>query len=198
MLARMRNDFGIAHEAEQRDHHTHKNTTHCTNTLTVTNRKTATVHVSETLPGNRNHTVMLEGPAKPFPSMADPDTPEKRIRLIGDSGFLGSEKRFLGIVPVNPAKRTGKKELTAARKEWNAKISKTRYNIERTCADMKHNQMLRRPFRGTPEHFNRVFNIVAGLRNFVLLFEEIAAGTGPCGSMMARWREDRLKRPPCR
>ena len=130
--------------------------------------------------------------------MADPGTPEKRIRLIGDSGFQGSEKRLPGIVPVNLAKRTGKKDLTGAQKKWNVKISKTRHRIENTYADMKHNQILCKPFRGTPEHFNRIFNIVAGLRNFVLLFKEIAAGTGLYGSMMARWREERRKRPPCR
>ena len=184
-------------EAEQREYYTRKNKTHCTNTLTVTNRRTVTAHVSETLPGSRNDTVMLEGLAETFPSMADPGTPEKeRIRLIGDSGFRGSEKRLPGITPVNPAKRTAK-ELTAAQKEWNGEISKTRYRIENTCADMKHNQILRRPFRGTPEHF-RIFNIVAGLRNFVLLFKETAAGTGRYGSMMARRREERLKRPPRR
>ena len=186
-------------EKEQREYYTRKNKTHCTNTLTVTNRKTVTVHMSKTLPGSRNDIVMLEGLAETFPSMADPDTPEKkRIRLIGDSGFQGSEKRLPGIIPVNPAKRTAKKELTAAQREWNLEISKTRYKIERTYADMKWNQILRRPFRGTPEQFNRIFNIVAGLRNFVLLFREIAAGTGLYGSMMAGWREDRLKRPPCR
>ena len=145
-------------EAEQRDHYTHKNKTRCTNTLTVTNRRTATVHVSETLPGNRNYTVMPGRLAEAFPSMADPDTPdEERIRLIGDSGFQESEKRLPGTVPVNPAKRTGK-ELTASQKEWNMKISKTRYKIESTYADMKWNQILRRPFRGTAEHFNRVFS----------------------------------------
>ncbi len=186
-------------EAEQREYYTRKNKTHCTNTLTVTNRRTVTVHMSKTLPGSRNDIVMLEGLAETFPSMADPDTPEKeRIRLIGDSGFQGSEKRLPGIVPVNPVKRTAKKELTAAQKEWNANVSKKRYKIENTYADMKNNQILRRPFRGTPEHFNRIFNIVAGLRNFVLLFKEIAAGTGLYGSMMARWREERRKRPPCR
>ncbi len=130
--------------------------------------------------------------------MADPGTPEERIRLIGDSGFQGSEKRLPGIIPVNPAKSTANMDLAAAQKEWNAKISRTRYRIENTYTDMKHNQILRRPFRGTPEHFNRIFNIVAGLRNFVLPFKEIAAGTGLYGSMMARWREARLKRPPCR
>ena len=136
------------------------------------------MHMSETLPGSRNDIVMLGGPAEAFPSVADPGTPEKeRIRLIGDSGFQGSEKRFPGTVPANPAKRTGKKELTAAQKEWNTKISKTRYKIERTYADMKRSQILRRPFRGTPEHFNRIFNIEAGLRNFVLPFKEIVAGT---------------------
>ncbi len=152
--------------------------------------------MSETLPGSRNYTVMQGGLAEVFPSMADPGMSEKeRISLIGDSGFQGSEKRLPGTVPVNPAKRTGKKELTAAQKEWNGKISKTRYRLENTYADMKHNQILHRPFRGTAEQFNRVFNIVAGMRNFVLLFKEIAAGTGLYGSMMAGWREDRLKRP---
>ena len=186
-------------EEEQRDYYTRKNKTHCTNTLTVINRRTVTVHMSETLPGSRNDIVMLEGLAETFPSMADPGTPEKeRIRLIGDSGFQGSEKRLPGIIPVNPAKRTAKKDLTAAQKEWNGGISKKRYKIENTYADMKNNQILRRPFRGTPEHFNRIFNIVAGLRNLVLLFKEIAAGTGLYGSMMAGWREARLKRPPCR
>ena len=185
-------------EAEQREYYTRKNKTHCTNTLTVTNRRTVTAHVSETLPGSRNHTVMPGGLAGAFPSMADPGTPEKeRIRLIGDSGFQGSEKRLPGIVPVNPVKRTAKKELTAAQKEWNANVSKTRYKIENTYADM-NNQILRRPFRGTPDHSNRIFNIVAGLRNLVLLFKEIAAGTGLYGSMMAGWREARLKRPPRR
>ena len=185
-------------EAEQREYYTRKNKTHCTNTLTVTNRRTVTVHMSKTLPGSSNYTVMPWGLAEVFPSMADPGTPEeKRARLIGDSGFQGSEKRLPGIVPVNPVKRTAKKELTAAQKEWNANVSKTRYRIENTFADMKNNQILRRPFRGTPERFNRIFNIVAGLRNFVLLFKEIAAGTGLYGSMMARWREERRKRPPC-
>ncbi len=186
-------------EAEQREYHTRKNKTHSTNTLTVTNRRAATAHVGETLPGSSNYTVMPGGPAEAFPSMADPGTPEeKRARLIGDSGFQGSEKRLPGIVPANPVRRTANKELTAAQREWNAKVSKTRCRIENTYADMKHSQILRRRFRGTPEQFNRVFNIVAGLRNFVLLFREIAAGTGPCGSMMARWREERRKRPPCR
>ncbi len=47
-------------EAEQRDYYTRKNKTHCTNTLTVINRKTVTVHMSNTLPGSRNDIVMLE------------------------------------------------------------------------------------------------------------------------------------------
>ncbi len=93
-------------EAEQREYYTRKNKTHCTNTLTVTNRKTATARVSETLPGSRNDIVMLGGGlAEAFPSMADPDTPEKKgMRLIGDSGFQGSEKRLPGIIPVNPGR----------------------------------------------------------------------------------------------
>ena len=48
-------------EAEPREYYTRKNKTHCTNTVTVTNRRTATAHVSETLPGSRNYTVMPGG-----------------------------------------------------------------------------------------------------------------------------------------
>ena len=48
-------------DEEQRDRHTRKNKTHCTNTVTATNLKTVTAHVSETLPGSRNDIVMLGG-----------------------------------------------------------------------------------------------------------------------------------------
>ena len=184
---------------EQKDFHAGKNRMHCTNTVAAVNCKGALAYGSVPLPGSRHDIVMVDGMAGAFPSMADPGTPgEKRIRLIGDAGFRGSEKRPPGIVPANPAKRTAKKGLTAAQKERNGRISRKRIKVENAFARMNVFGALRRAFKGTPEQFGLVSNVAAGLTNYARTFKEIATGTGPCGSMMVEIREERLKRPPRR
>ncbi len=64
------------------------------------------LYAGETLPGSRHDIVMVGGLAKVFPSTADPCTPnEKRVTVVGDAGFRGTEKRLPGIIPVTPHKR---------------------------------------------------------------------------------------------
>ena len=101
-------------------------------------------------------------------------------------------------MPANPAKRTAKKGLTAAQKERDRRISRKRIKVKNAFARMKVFGVLRRAFKCTPEKFGLVSNVAAGLANYSRLFKEIAAGTGPCGSMMAEIREELLKRPPRR
>ncbi len=134
-----------------------------------------------------------------FPSTADPCTPdEKRVTVVGDAGFRGTEKRLPGIIPVTPHKRTALKGLTAAQKKKNAELSRERSLIERVFERVKKNTILRVPFRGTTGQFRRLFNIAAGLANLAPASDDIVSGAGLYGKLAAKWSRHRLKRKPRR
>ncbi len=184
---------------EQKDFYTRKNKMHCLNTVAGASPSGMLLYASETLPGSRHDIVMVGGLGKVFPSMADPRTPDgERITVVGDAGFQGLGKRLPGTIPVTPHKRKPGKDLTAARKEANRKLSRMRSLIERIFERMKGHKILRVPFEGTPEQFHRVFNTVGGLVNLVRAFDEISSGAGLHGSLATKWRGQRLKRPPRR
>ena len=142
---------------------------------------------------------MVGGLAKVFPSMADPGTPcKKRVTVVGDAGFQGTEKRLPGIISVTPHKRTAKKGLTVAQKKNNTELSRERSLIERVFERVKRNTILRVPFRGTAGQFRRLFNTAAGLANLAPASDDIVNGTGLYGKLAAKWSRHRLKRKPRR
>ncbi len=68
--------------------------------------------------------------------------------------------------------------------------------IGRAPRRLRKHRILRAPFDWTPERFRRAFNTVAGLANLALAFGEIGSGTGLYGPLAAKWRRQRLERPP--
>ena len=139
-------------DEEQKDYHSGKDKRHYPNTVAAASPGGMLLHVSKTLPGSRNDIVMVGEIGKVIPSMADPRTPDgKRITVVGDAGFRGFGKRLPGVIPVTPHKRTALKELTAAQKKTNEKLSRARSLIERVFERVKRNTILRVPLRGTPQ-----------------------------------------------
>ena len=165
---------------------------HSINTLFGTNRDGVIVWLSSTQPGRTHDIQMTDELVKIFPSMAKEGG--VRIRVIADLGFLGIDKRLPGITALIPEKRPRHGQLTKKQKARNRKISSTRVSVEHDIGRTRNFDITNQPYGGTPSEFNRELNIVAGVVNFHLLFSQIRRGTGLYGTLMARWRKERLKR----
>ena len=101
---------------------------------------------------------------------------------------------FPGAEWIRPHRKPPKKELTTKKKAENTRISRERVVVEHAIGRLKNYAILRDPFRGTLGEYNRQINIVSGLVNRNLLYDDLQAGRGAFGKLMARRRKKRLKR----
>ena len=168
---------------------------HSVNTLITSNGMGVVIGVSKTIPGKLGDLRMAPHLGKAFPSLLSKGTIKAyRIRALTDGGFLGFNKMFPGAEWIRPHRKPPKKELTKKKKAENKKISRERVVVEHAIGRLKNYAILRDPFRGTLGEYNRQINIVSGLVNRNLLYDDLQAGRGAFGKLMARRRKKRLKR----
>ena len=164
-------------------------------TLIAANSAGAIVGVGETVPGGFGDPRMAPRLGRAFPSLLDEHTAKPhRIRAIGDGELSGLGRMFPGGKWI----RLGGGEPAAAggggQGAENAEIGRERNAAERAIGRLRGHAVLRDPFRGTLGGYNRQVNIVSGLVNRHLLYDEIQAGRGAVGELMARRRKKRLER----
>lgn len=139
--------------------HTHKN-------LILTDKEKAILFLSETVSG-KTHDITIARETSFISSIP------KDISCLMDSGFEGIEKNYPKAKIVKPKKKPKGKELKAAEKNENKRISKKRVLVENAIAGVKRFRITTDVLRNIKAGFSELtFWIACGLWNLHLGFHK--------------------------
>ena len=94
------------------------------------------------------------------------------IMVFYDLGYMGVEKDFPNQISVLPYKKKRGKELTISQKEWNKIQSRIRINVEHIIAQIKKFRINREVFRNKLCKYDMVSEIVCGIVNFKMKWNQ--------------------------
>lgn len=87
----------------------------------------------------------------------------KPVEILADKGYQGIRK--LHSLSYTPIKKTKKKPLNLAAKEYNRELAKHRIYVEHVIHCLKIFRILAQPYRNRRRRFGLRFNLIAGLYN---------------------------------
>jgi hypothetical protein len=146
---------------KQESHYSGKKKRHVVKNNVVTEKRTKKVKVlSATCEGKKHDKKLADEQAIPFP---------KGSRVWKDTGFQGYEPE--GVTTYQPMKKPKGKELTAAQKQKNKKLSRERIGVEHSLGGIKVFRIVHDIFRNFHQGFDDlVMETACGLHNWRLDF----------------------------
>ncbi|MGI0046478.1 MAG: transposase family protein [Nitrosotalea sp.] len=95
------------------------------------------------------------------------------LQTFGDLGYKGMEKDFPEMNPVLPYKKKKGRRLTPRQKEFNRDHARTRIVVEHTISRIKKFGIMGEKFRNRLRRYDRISDIVCGLINFRIRYQEL-------------------------
>ncbi len=150
---------------------------HTLNTTIVANRDKLVITTGKPVPGSMQDLKMLQynninlGPLSK--SMKDKNAVKKdKVTVYVDKGYQAIEKDLPGANVQKPTKKPKNAELDGAQKNKNRRISNIRIKVEHAIRLLKLYKILIHLYVGTDAEFYRDLQVVTGLANFDLLWDE--------------------------
>ena len=167
----------------QKRYYSGKKKRHTVKSTIVTNRDGLIIYAGPPHEGRTHDMEMLR--------LDDPDlgivtrrmksarTPDaKKVVSWSDLGYAGIDGLYPGIMSMQPIKKPRKKKgqkrkgLARDEKRYNKKISRIRIGVEHAIGKLKHFAVLRNVYVGSDESLRRDLQIVSGLVNHRMLWNE--------------------------
>ena len=152
------------------------------NTTVATNKDGLIVWIGKTRYGSMHDITVLKNDKIKFgrweKAMKNPLTPsKKRMHVYTDKGYEGIEIKYPGIHSEQPSKKPRNGTHTKVDTKRNARISKKRVIVEHSIGRIKSYRVLERPYDRGPDELNAMFNVIAALVNFRLLWRTMGNRT---------------------
>ena len=152
------------------------------NTTVATNKDGLIVWIGKTRYGSMHDITVLKNDKIKFgrleKAMKNPLTPsKKRMHVYTDKEYEGIEIKYPGIHSEQPSKKPRNGTHTKVDTKRNARISKKRVIVEHSIGRIKSYRVLERPYDRGPDELNAMFNVIAALVNFRLLWRTMGNRT---------------------
>lgn len=159
-----------ADDTKQKEMYSGKKKNHTRNTLFITNKNAIILYTGKARPGKTHDITAIREDLSDLGRWADSmkneeTVPEERIEILCDLGYQGLDKDLPGADVITPFKKPKGGKLTAQQKEFNKKLSRRRIVVEHAIGGAKQYKIMRGPYLGTNEEFERDMDVVCGLAN---------------------------------
>ena len=161
----------------RKDYYSGKKKKHTLNITIVANRDKLVITTGKPVPGSMQDLKMFQynninlGPLSK--SMKDKNAAKKdKVTVYVDKGYQAIEKELPGANVQKPTKKPKNAELDDTQKNKNRRISNIRIKVEHAIRLLKLYKVLIHLYVGTDAEFYRDLQVVTGLANFDLLWDE--------------------------
>ena len=173
--------------------------TYNTNVITAPNGMIMWIGTS--VPGSTHDLTLLRQDMPDFGFLSGAAAPEghpgeARTVIVVDKGYQGIQVLFPGAEIWMPAKSNAGSDpetggLTQKERDRNAEINRVRIAVEHAIGKIKQYGIMTTPYHGTPEQFNDELNVVTGLVNFRLVWDDVRARDATLIEHLTAWRRRR-------
>ena len=177
--------------------------TYNTNIITAPNRMI--LWIGKSVPGSTHDLTLLREDMPDFgfltKAMMAATAPgclpgESRTVIVVDKGYQGIQVLYPGAEIWMPTKSNRGSDpetggLTQQDRDRNAEINRVRIAVEHAIGRIKQYGVMTQPYHGTPEQFNDELNVVTGLVNFHLVWDDVRTRDAALIDRLTAWRRRR-------